>query len=220
MKKEYTCEKCGKIVTEYYGSGRFCSRSCANTRQHSEETKHKIQQSVKLNPAGWASKEWINEHKKEKRIQYCILCNNVLSSKNTSGYCKNCYTKNPKYKSGGLRRGAGIGKKGWYKGIYCYSTYELVYVIYNIDNNITFKPCKKVYEYMWEGKVHKYYPDFELSDGTIIEIKGYSNAQTEAKLNSVKDREIKILYKKDLKYAFDYVSKNYCYSKLEELYEH
>ena len=220
LSKEYRCEKCGKVMTEYYGSGRFCSQSCANARQHSEKTKRKIQHSVKLNPAGWASKEWKRKHKKVKLICYCELCGNTLSSRNISGYCKNCYTKNPKYKSGGLRKGAGIGKKGWYKGIYCYSTYELVYVIYNIDHNIEFKPCKKVYKYLWEGKIHRYHPDFELPDGTIIEIKGYSNAQTEAKLKAVKDRPVKVLYKKDLKYAFDYVSKNYQYDKLEDLYEH
>lgn len=33
-------------MTVFYGSGRFCSRSCANTRQHSEETKDKISKSV------------------------------------------------------------------------------------------------------------------------------------------------------------------------------
>ena len=36
------CENCGKIMAVFYGSGRFCSRSCANTRQHSDETKAKI----------------------------------------------------------------------------------------------------------------------------------------------------------------------------------
>ena len=36
------CENCGNIMTVFYGSGRFCSRSCANTRQHSDETKAKI----------------------------------------------------------------------------------------------------------------------------------------------------------------------------------
>lgn len=43
----YYCEKCGKLVTTNFGSGRFCSRSCANARVHSEETKQKISKSVK-----------------------------------------------------------------------------------------------------------------------------------------------------------------------------
>ena len=40
----YICEKCGKTVedSEKFGSGRFCSRSCANGHKHSEETKQKI----------------------------------------------------------------------------------------------------------------------------------------------------------------------------------
>lgn len=29
-------------MTKKFGSGRFCSRSCANTRKHSEETKSKL----------------------------------------------------------------------------------------------------------------------------------------------------------------------------------
>ena len=121
--------------------------------------------------------------------------------------------------AGGLRQGSGRGKKGWYKSFYCDSTYELVYVIYNLDHNISFKRCKRIYEYEYQGEKHKYYPDFELEDGSLIEIKGYVNGQVYAKLNSVKDRPIKMLTIKDLKYAFDYVKENYTYDKLEDLYE-
>lgn len=121
--------------------------------------------------------------------------------------------------AGGMRINSGRSKKGWYKGFYCRSTYELVYVIYNIDHNIDFSTCKRFYLYEWNNEVHRYYPDFELADGTIIEIKGYSNKQTEAKINSVKDRPIKVLYWKDLQYAFDYVKSTYMYDSLEDLYE-
>lgn len=121
---------------------------------------------------------------------------------------------------GGLRPNSGIGKNGWYKNIFCRSTWELVYVIYNLDHNIQFKPCKRVYEYEYKGEKHKYYPDFELEDGTIIEIKGYEyNDILKYKIESVKDRPIKVLYRDDLEYAFNYVKKNYKYEKLEELYE-
>ena len=41
------CEKCGKIHDGSFGSGRFCSRSCANSRKHSKETKEKISDSMK-----------------------------------------------------------------------------------------------------------------------------------------------------------------------------
>ena len=48
------CQKCGKeysleLTESQFLKGKykhFCSKSCANTRQHSEETKRKISQSV------------------------------------------------------------------------------------------------------------------------------------------------------------------------------
>ena len=41
------CEKCGKEHDGTFGSGRFCSRSCANAHFHSKEQKEKISNSVK-----------------------------------------------------------------------------------------------------------------------------------------------------------------------------
>lgn len=41
------CEKCGKEHDGTFGSGRFCSRACANSRIHSAETKLKIHNSLK-----------------------------------------------------------------------------------------------------------------------------------------------------------------------------
>lgn len=50
------CEKCGKVMTEKFGSGRFCSRVCAHSRPQSEETKQKIGQSLAGSAGGspWA----------------------------------------------------------------------------------------------------------------------------------------------------------------------
>jgi hypothetical protein len=42
----YTCEICGKEVIDKYGSGRFCSRSCANKRIQTQESNKK--RSLKL----------------------------------------------------------------------------------------------------------------------------------------------------------------------------
>ena len=43
----YNCKKCGAVVNTKYGSGVFCSKSCANTRVHSNETKLKIKDKLK-----------------------------------------------------------------------------------------------------------------------------------------------------------------------------
>ncbi len=121
--------------------------------------------------------------------------------------------------AGGLRQGSGIGKKGKYKGYYCDSTYELVYIIYNLDNNIFFKRNKKYYLYEYSGEIHRYYPDFELEDGSLVEIKGYVTDKVMAKISSVKDVPINLLTYNNLKYAFDYVKNNYTYNKLTDLYD-
>lgn len=120
---------------------------------------------------------------------------------------------------GGKRHGSGRGRKGWYKGFFCDSTYELVFVIYNLDNNIDFKKCERVYSYTYKNETHKYYPDFELADGTIVETKGYHSEVVDVKTACVTDKPIKVLYEKDLQYAFDWVKKHYTYNDLSDLYE-
>ncbi len=121
--------------------------------------------------------------------------------------------------AGGNRIGSGRGKKGWYKGYFCDSSYELAYVIYNIDHDIKFDRCNLHYDYEYQGKRHKYYPDFILEDGSLVEIKGYKTDIVAIKIASVTDRKITVLYRDDLDYAFDYVTSNYKFSNIEDLYD-
>ena len=120
---------------------------------------------------------------------------------------------------GGYVHGSGRGKKGRYKGFFCDSTYELVYIIYNLDNNIEFKRCDRTYPYQYEGMLHYYHPDFELADGSLVEIKGYHTQLVDVKVASVNDRPIKVLYENDLLYAFKWVSEHYTYDDITDLYE-
>lgn len=102
----------------------------------------------------------------------------------------------------------GRGKKGYYKGFYCASTYELAFVIYCLDHDINIKRYDGFYNYTYKGKQHRYYPDF-IIDNTIYEIKGFWTELVDIKAAAVKDREIKILYRKDLKNIFDYIYEKY-----------
>lgn len=135
--------------------------------------------------------------------------------------CKISATMRANGNAGGLREGAGRGHKGSYKGYYCDSTYELAFIIYNLDHNIPFERCPKTiyYTYTNNGKTYKYYPDFLLQDGSLIEIKGYQSDLVALKVAAVKDRPIKVLYENDLQYAFNYVFEAYKVKKLEELYD-
>ena len=111
-------------------------------------------------------------------------------------------------KSGGYRKGSGRGKKGWYKGFFCDSQYELGYLIYCLDHNINIKRNTVFYPYYYNGEKHNYLPDF-LVDNKLIEIKGYKRDIDEIKLSAVKDKEIIILYPKDLKHISDYLKQTY-----------
>ena len=111
-------------------------------------------------------------------------------------------------KLGGYVKGSGRGKSGWYKGFWCDSSYELAYVIYNLEHNIEFKRNNNKFPYEYDGKKYNYTPDFILSDGMYIEIKGYSTDQTKAKLKYF-NKPIQVLFEKDLDYVFKYVKARY-----------
>jgi len=81
---------------------------------------------------------------------------------------------------GGLRKGCGRGKKGWYKGFWCDSSWELAFVIYNLDFNNKIERNDKFFDYIYEGKNYKYYPDFILNN-EYVEIKGYENEKSKEK---------------------------------------
>ena len=117
--------------------------------------------------------------------------------------------KNPL--AGGRRIGSGRGKKGWYKGIYCDSSWELAFLVYYLDHNKNIKRCEERREYIFNNEKHIYIPDFVTDEG-IIEIKGYKTQQWKIKLEQNSD--IKVLYEDDIKlyleYAITTYGKNYC----------
>ena len=80
IEEQHLCEHCGKIMTEKFGSGRFCSRSCANSKSHSEETKMKIKTSI---------------HRTYSIVEkFCSICGKKLNNHNKYGLCRSCYNKN------------------------------------------------------------------------------------------------------------------------------
>lgn len=156
-------------------------------------------------------------YKKEQK--FCKNCNRLLNRNCKTDYCKNCYSKSDEYrtkmskiltgKCGGYRKGSGRGKKGWYKGYYCDSSWELAFVIYNLEHNIKFERNTKKFNYVFKGKTLKYMPDW-IIDGKYVEIKGYWSDQWQAKLDQFpKTETLKILYEKDMEKYIDYVKMKY-----------
>lgn len=232
----YICEHCHKEFKEDFRRGsyreppRFCSRACANSRIRTPEIKEKIsksinssnkfKESIQKEKEKRQTKEWKENHRLPRIIKSCPVCgkNFECTVKDKKTYCSNeCRLR----MSGGLRKGSGRSKTGYYKGVYCGSTYELCWVIYNLEHNISFKKSKTQIPYVYQDKQHIYYPDFELEDGTLIEIKGYYTDQAKAKIDAAESLgyTIKILYEKDLKEMFDYVKTKYKTSDFAKLYD-
>jgi hypothetical protein len=107
---------------------------------------------------------------------------------------------------GGYVQGSGRGKKGWYNGFFCDSSWELAYVIYCLEHSIDIKRNIEKRQYIWNGEIKTYIPDFVVN-GDLIEIKGYKTKQWLAKLAANPD--VTVLYEKDLGHVFDYVKNKY-----------
>jgi hypothetical protein len=79
-------------------------------------------------------------------------------------------------------------------------------VIYCLDHNISIERNLEKRQYVWNGEVKNYIPDF-IVEGKLIEIKGYKTEQWEAKLSCNPD--ITVLYANDLKDILEYVIRKY-----------
>ena len=111
----------------------------------------------------------------------------------------------------------GKGKRGYYQGYYCQSSWELAYVVYQLEHNVNFIRNKQVFSYMLDGIKRSYFPDFYLVDEDIyVEIKGYYDNKTQEKEKQFpQDKKLQILKKAEMQPILDYVinkyGKNYIY---------
>lgn len=195
-----------------------CSYECAHSHDVSDDQKQKT--SITL------LKRYENIEKKRYIVKVfeCRICDKPIECRGyyRIKYCSaNCRKigVNSNNTLGGYREGAGRSKHGYFRGMYCASTYELVYVIHNMDHGVEFERFNGS---ITDGKV-KYFPDFFIkNENKIIEIKGFENREkVEYKTRMAKDLgfNIDVLYKVDLEYAFDYVREKYNTSKFYDLYD-
>jgi hypothetical protein len=217
------CKKCSALFVRNKKLKRqkqYCSVTCANSHIWTLESRKKLSESAKHCAAQKrgnfpSEKERLTERK-------CKNCNVLFLAKKHSpkGYCSaNCCKITRKYNKnlGGYREGSGRAKTGYYKGIYCGSTYELAFLIWNLDQHANIKRCEKTFLY---NNGRKYHPDFEI-DEEIIEIKGYHTPDVDLKEKAVLEQQFRyrILYKKDIQHMIDYVKTKHKIKYLPELYE-
>jgi len=229
IKHDYVikCAKCGKEFTVTCSENMFlkgkyphyCCKACANSHIVSNETKKKISEGV--NKANNVAAD-----KKLNKIVYktCENCgcefilpwfkrkNNriILSHKK---YCDDCYKKI----NAELFAKAGLNNfhAGYYKNIWCDSSWELAFLIYNLEHNKNVKRCTKRLTYVYDDKEHIYIPDFDI-DGTLYEIKGFENDKAKIKHNLFP--EIVYITKDEITKYLEYVKDKYG-DKFWNLYE-
>ena len=109
-------------------------------------------------------------------------------------------------KCGGQKQNSGRGRHGWYKDIWCDSSWELAFVIYHLDNNLNIKRCEEKRKYIFNNKECCYYPDF-ITDNGIFEIKGVYDEKSKAKHKQ--NLDVKILFFDSIKFYLDYVITKY-----------
>lgn len=176
----------GNQKTQVYSRGglcKYCGKTCSKFFTLRRHELH-----CKLNPDGIPLKgHQVSEETKQK-------------IRNTS---KLTHTL------GGVRHGSGRGKKGWYCGYFCDSSWELAFVLFNIDHGITFQRNTQSFDYLFNDKMHKYFPDFLVS-GVYYEIKGYKTKQWKAKVDQFPDTEqLVVLDKNGIQPYLAYATETY-----------
>ena len=85
VSEQHTCEHCGKVMTEKFGSGRFCSNKCSHSRVQTKSTNEKRSQTLQV---CMNSPEQIKKRKNNTKEL-------VKKYKENPNYCKVCGKKLP-----------------------------------------------------------------------------------------------------------------------------
>ena len=225
------CLHCHSRISFKQKINKFCSSKCAATfnqkegghRKWTDEDKNKQSYLLKNKPIPSNRKIY------DTVIRKCPICSSDFSIKEYSK--KECCSRICSYKHikqtgkfkgkmGGFRLKGGRAKTGWYKGVFCGSTYELAWVITNLDNNVDFKRNLIGFPYTnSKGERRKYYPDFYLPlEDCYVEIKGYREKEFNNKQCSF-PHKIKIIEKDEIKSIVSSVKEKYFTKNLQDLYE-
>ena len=200
------CEKCNQLHDGTYGSGRFCSRSCANARIKTKEIKEKVSQTLKNRynkdeipickkcgivpeikykkgvycyPCSYSPKRIFWESGNNKKV--CKVCNNEFETswkKRKVNYCsQECITK---FNSNRAKNRHLNGEKfGW-------TTRSNLKPSYPESIAIKFFESKNI-SYIREYPLGKYFIDFFIEDKKLaIEIDGQQHEKPERALSDAK----------------------------------
>lgn len=210
------CEKCKRAIDGSYGSGRFCSRFCANSRIRSNDVKEKISKSLTKEKEEAICKECSNVFKRKRKSQ--LFCSRPCARTNNFKLARIAQKENPpnwseihklSYRLGKNFVSGGTTKWLHYKNIKVQGSYELrmCYILDKMKQEnviLDWEYTKDHFPYIdVDGKERTYFLDFKVftNDGFFyIETKGYKTETDEAKWSAVRKMGLKldVLFDKDI----------------------
>lgn len=222
-RKSFLRFRCGQNAKYRFKNGKFCCSENCNRCPAKRKKDSKLKKGKPVgwkngkHPKGFANKTPWNKGKHLGRNYRAKISNALKGVSLGKGSTPEIEANRRKKISealkrhpngGGYRKNSGIGKNGWYKGYWCDSSWELAFVIYNLEHGIKFERNWERFEYTWQGEKHYYIPDYKMKDGTFIEIKGFWDEKSGAKIASF-EKPLKVLEKKEIQPLLDYVTNKY-----------
>ena len=149
-----------------------------------------------------------DERSEEIRAKLRVRTDAKRLAQQAPSYREKCRLAAKKNGLGGPTKRGGRGKHGWYKGIWCDSSWELAWVLYHIDHGISFVRNDIGFEYTFNSKNRKYFPDFVLDDGTYVEVKGWITEEFKQKLLAF-PHPIRVISRHEMAPFLEYVIMTY-----------
>jgi len=224
------CAGCEEPLPYNKRMNKFCSSSCAaktnnKGRVRSDESRRKTAGKIKDWHATMSEEKkneiatkavktrWGRELKTWGPFSYvfhgtCSICEKQFYKKGatpTKTCSRKCYSKQQS-NAAIEQRVKTKSRQGYYKGIWCDSTYEMVWAAYNLEHGVEFARCQRRVPYTFEGEEHMYCPDFEKESGEVVEVKGYETDLTDTKHQAARDAGINltVIKKEDMTEMFEW----------------
>lgn len=225
---------CGHLAQYQFQNGKFCCSTqpheCSKYRQNS---RYRTIESISSSEAAAAKTLFLyilrkrrsqlyNSFTSEERTTYLgdrqIKWWNSLSRDQQIEH-GNKISKSKRENFNGTYSQTSYGHSGYYKGIWCDSSWELAWVYFHLEQGTPFVRNRDKFKYIYDGKERNYVPDFKVFD-TWTEIKAFSNTKWECKYRDFPDKDkLIVLWGDDIKHLVKDLEQKYGVKYWEVLYD-
>lgn len=222
------CNRCNEPILFEKRRNNFCNHSCAASFTlkgrkviYSDKGMENLKKIGRKHAKNLLIGTEINKNKLQIIAKNCIICQNQFLVRSKSKNKKTCSPECLKnHQSLNNARQGTYGKCGYYKGVFCGSTWELAFLVFNLDKGKDIKRCELTFKYNLEDGSHTYFPDF-IMDNIIYEVKSREYGSLVEKNEAVikAGYEIVMIKKKEINPIIKIVKESYKVKNLVDLYD-